>query len=78
VTVNLDKLFPKSLPCTGQVAIVQPKPVQSSTINNFIADLAVDNTWTTCAATGVERGAWWKIVFESAKVVNGVTLNGLI
>lgn len=51
--------------------------MQSSTINAFTADLAIDGTWTTCAVTGVGFGAWWKIVFGSTKVVNGIILNGM-
>lgn len=50
--------------------------LQKSVFNYNTADLALDSDPKTCAETGYDLGAWWKIDLNDVYTVFGVKLKG--
>jgi hypothetical protein len=60
----------------ADILVIILSAVQSSTIDRFTADLALDGKATTCSLTGVQVGAWWKIDLHDVVTVKGILITG--
>ena len=49
---------------------------QRSIWNHHTADLAIDNSTTTCYISGYDIGAWWFVDLGLQRVVDSVIISG--
>ena len=54
----------------------QLEAYQRSVWNDNTADLAIDNSTSTCYISGYDIGAWWFVDLGLQRVVDAVTISG--